>query len=80
MSDSPANTENTEANGAEDDGIDPIDKFAELPDAPPKKGLKLSWVGKLAVAIVSVWVFIAFFGPWIAPYHEAEFVVVNLRQ
>jgi len=72
MNDTPEKTENSEA---ADSDIDPIDKFAELPDAPPKKGIKLSWVGKLAVAIVSVWVFIAFAGPWIAPYHEAEFVV-----
>lgn len=71
MSDSP---ENTEANGAEETSIDPIDKFAELPDAPPKKGIKLSWVGKIATAIVAIWVVIAFIGPWIAPYHEAEFV------
>ena len=70
MNDKP---ENTDA-GAAEPAVDEIDKFAELPDAPPKKGLKLSWVGKVAVAIVAVWVLIAFIGPWIAPYHEAEFV------
>lgn len=70
MNDTP---ENTEA-GAAEPVVDTIDKFAELPDAPPKKGLKLSWVGKVAVAIVAAWVLVAFIGPWIAPYHEAEFV------
>jgi peptide/nickel transport system permease protein len=67
-------TENTQSGAAEAE-VDEIDKFAELPDAPPKKGIKLSWVGKLSVAIVAVWVVIAFIGPWIAPYHEAEFIV-----
>ncbi len=77
MSDTPENTaapeDQTDDSG--DDSIDPIDKFAELPDAPPKRGIRLSWTGKIAVAIVALWVFLAFFGPWIAPYHEAEFVV-----
>ncbi len=74
MSDNPEKTQNTEDPGVEEKKIDPIDKFAELPDAPPKRGLKLSWVGKLAAAIVTGWVIIAFIGPFIAPYHEAEFV------
>lgn len=74
MSDNTDNTENTESAGGAAKKGDDIDKFAELPDAPPKKGLKLSWVGKIAVAIVAIWVFLAIFGPFIAPYHEAEFV------
>ncbi len=65
---------NTEENGAAEKKVDAIDKFAELPDAPPKKGLKLSWTGKIAVAIVATWIVVAFIGPFIAPYHEAEFV------
>jgi len=67
-------TEDTASGTADDKSIDPIDKFAELPDAPPKRGLRLSWVGKIASAIVVFWVTIAVVGPWIAPYHEAEFV------
>ncbi len=47
-------------------------KYDELPDAPPKKKLKLSWVGKISVAIVVAWIVIAFIGPYIAPYHEAD--------
>jgi peptide/nickel transport system permease protein len=46
--------------------------YDELPDAPPKKRIKLSWVGKTSVAIVALWIVIAFIGPFIAPYHEAD--------
>jgi peptide/nickel transport system permease protein len=46
--------------------------YDELPDAPPKKRIKLTWVGKLSVAIVVLWIVIAFIGPFIAPYHEAD--------
>jgi len=49
-----------------------IDKFDELPDAPPKRRIKLTWLGKLSVVIVVFWVVIAFIGPWIAPYHEMD--------
>ncbi len=72
MSDSTEQTGNTGA--AAEKSVDIVDKFAELPDAPPKKGIKLSWVGKVAVAIVGAWIVIAIIGPWIAPYHEAEFI------
>ncbi|MCZ6578646.1 MAG: ABC transporter permease [Gammaproteobacteria bacterium] len=47
-------------------------KYDELPDAPPKKELKLTWVGKLGVAVVVFWLVIAFIGPYIAPFHEAD--------
>ncbi len=46
--------------------------YDELPDAPPKKRIKLSWVGKISVAIVVAWIVIAFIGPFVAPYHEAD--------
>ncbi len=52
--------------------VDTIDRFDELPDAPPKKGLKLSWVGKTAVAIVALWLIIAAIGPAVAPFHEMD--------
>ena len=52
--------------------VEEIDKFDELPDSPPKRKLKLSWVGKIATAIVVFWVVIAFIGPFIAPYHEMD--------
>jgi peptide/nickel transport system permease protein len=46
--------------------------YDELPDAPPKKKLKLTWVGKLGVVVVVFWIFIAMFGPYLAPFHEAD--------
>ncbi len=50
------------------------DQFDELPDAPPKSTIRLSWIGKVSVIIVGVWVFLAFFGPWIAPWAESHFI------
>ena len=52
--------------------VDEIDNFAELPDAPPKRRLKLSWIGKLAVAVVAFWIVMVAIGPYIAPFHEAD--------
>ncbi|NNE21459.1 MAG: ABC transporter permease [Rhizobiales bacterium] len=52
--------------------------YDELPDAPPKTRLRLSWVGKISVAVVAFWVFIAIVGPYIAPYHEAFFIEDDL--
>ena len=49
-------TEQTTAK--EEDVIAKLDAFAELPDAPPKRRLKLSWVGKLGVAVVVFWLII----------------------
>ncbi len=54
------------------DVIEQLDKFDELPDAPPKRKLKLSWVGKIATAIVVFWMVIAVVGPFIAPFHEMD--------
>ncbi len=54
------------------DVIEQLDKFDELPDAPPKRKLKLSWVGKIAAAIVVFWMVIAVVGPFIAPFHEMD--------
>ena len=52
--------------------VEQLDKFDELPDAPPKRKLKLSWVGKIASAIVIFWLVIAAIGPFIAPFHEMD--------
>lgn len=64
------------------DSVAPADdaptKYDELPDAPPKSGLKLSWVGKISVLIVAFWVAVALVGPFVAPYHEAEFIEEDL--
>jgi len=47
-------------------------QFDELPDAPPRRRLKFSWSGKLGICVVTLWMVLAFIGPNIAPYHEAE--------
>lgn len=52
----------------------PPEVYDELPDAPPKKRVRLSTTGKICTAIVAFWVVIALIGPWIAPYHEAFFI------
>lgn len=53
--------------------------YDELPDAPPKAKMRLSIVGKIACAVVAFWVVIAVIGPYIAPYHEAEFIEEDLQ-
>lgn len=52
--------------------VEEIDKFDELPDAPPKRKLKLSWTGKIATMIVIFWMVIAIIGPFVAPFHEMD--------
>ena len=49
-------------------------QFDELPDAPPKRKMKLTMVGKTAVSIVVFWVVMCFIGPWVSPYHEADII------
>ena len=49
-----------------------LDSFDELPDAPPKRRIKLSLTGKIAVAVVAFWMVIVVIGPSIAPYHEMD--------
>jgi len=66
MSEAQVNKEKEEAVIAE------LDSFAELPDAPPKRRIKLSWVGKISVAIVAFWLVICVIGPSIAPFHEMD--------
>ena len=50
------------------------DQFEELPDAPPKSTIRLSWVGKISLIVVSIWIALAVFGPWIAPWDESHFI------
>ena len=65
--------ETIEVNKAkEEEVLKQLDSFAELPDAPPKRKLKLSWVGKVSVAIVVFWLVICVIGPSIAPFHEMD--------
>jgi peptide/nickel transport system permease protein len=49
-----------------------LDSFAELPDAPPKRKFRLSWVGYCASAVVAFWLIICLIGPSIAPFHEMD--------
>ncbi len=63
-------TENTI--NKEEDVLAKLDKFDELPDAPPKKRLKLSWVGILAVGVVAFWLIMVAIGPSVAPFHEMD--------
>lgn len=53
-------------------------QFDELPDAPPRQRLRLSLTGKVCVTIVALFVAMALFGPYIAPFNEAEFIEEDL--
>ena len=50
----------------------PASQFEELPDAPPRRRLQLSWSGKLGICVVVFWAVIVAIGPTISPYHEAD--------
>jgi len=47
-------------------------QFEELPDAPPKRKIKLSWAGKTGLVVLIFWAIIVAIGPLISPYHEAD--------
>ncbi len=65
-------TEENKNKTKEEAVIAELDAFAELPDAPPKRRIKLTWVGKLSVAVVAFWLIICVIGPSIAPFHEMD--------
>ena len=46
--------------------------FDELPDSAPSSPYRPSWTGWLGIAVVGFWVFIAIFGPWLAPLGEND--------
>ena len=46
--------------------------FDELPDSAPSSPYRPSWTGWLGIAVVTFWVFIAIFGPWLAPLGEND--------
>jgi len=56
----------------EEEVLAKLDAFAELPDAPPKRRIKLSWLGKASVAVVVFWLVIVVIGPSIAPFNEMD--------
>jgi peptide/nickel transport system permease protein len=56
----------------EEEVLAELDSFAELPDAPPKRKFRLSWVGYCSSAVVAFWLIICLIGPSIAPFHEMD--------
>tara|TARA_B100000686_G_scaffold334835_1_gene402667 strand:+ start:36028 stop:36957 length:930 start_codon:yes stop_codon:yes gene_type:complete len=62
----------------EKDEISNSQQFEELPDAPPRRKLRLSWTGKIGVAMILFWMIIVVIGPYVAPYHEADFLDESL--
>jgi peptide/nickel transport system permease protein len=46
--------------------------FDELPDSAPSARYSPSWTGWIGIVVVGFWVFIAIFGPWLAPMGENE--------
>lgn len=68
-------TSNTAKNTKGEHFVAPYDagvSFDELPDSAPSSRYSPSWTGWLGIAIVSFWVFIAIFGPWLAPLGEND--------
>ena len=63
---------------AETEQTDTKMHFDELPDAPPRRKIKLSWPGKISIVVLVFWTAIVAIGPYIAPYHEAEFLDESL--
>jgi peptide/nickel transport system permease protein len=53
-------------------------QFNELPDAPPRRKIKLSWPGKISIGVLIFWAVIVAIGPYIAPYDEGEFLDESL--
>ena len=56
----------------EEEVLAKLDSFAELPDAPPKRRIKLTWIGKTSVAVVIFWLVMCVVGPSVAPFHEMD--------
>jgi peptide/nickel transport system permease protein len=68
-------TSNTAKNTQAEHFVAPYDagvSFDELPDSAPSSRYSPSWTGWLGITIVSFWVFIAIFGPWLAPLGEND--------
>jgi peptide/nickel transport system permease protein len=51
-----------------------IEAYEELQDAAPVQKIKLSLTGKIASGVVIFWIFIALFGSYLAPFHEADLI------
>ncbi len=62
----------------ENDEATAATRFEELPDAPPRRRLALTWSGKLGICVVAFWAVIVVIGPYISPYHEADILDESL--
>ncbi len=67
-------------NAVENDTVarEALAAFEELPDAPPRRRIRFSRIGKVAIAVVVFWMAMVVLGPSIAPYHEADFLDESL--
>ena len=65
------NTATSNSNGLHRQSAE-ITHFDELPDAPPRRRVHLSWTGKIGIAVIVFWLLMVIIGPFIAPYHEAD--------
>ena len=68
-------TRDTKLPAASDHYVAPYDagvSFDELPDSAPSARYSPSWTGWVGIVVVGFWVFIAIFGPWLAPMGENE--------
>jgi len=54
-------------------------EFEELPDAPPRRALRLSPTGWASVGVILFWLAMALAGSFIAPYSEAQFIEDDLQ-
>lgn len=48
--------------------------FRELQDAAPRRRFRLGFMAKLGISVLIFWILIAIFGPWLAPFNQAEMV------
>lgn len=72
MTDNSARDADTEVIQAGTAGATAGAAYDELPDAPPRQRIRLSWLGRSAAAIVLLWVVLAIIGPSIAPFHVSD--------
>ncbi len=64
-----------------DENADPaaLDAVEQRPSLPPKQGIRLSPLGWTAAGVVAFWLVMAVIGPWIAPWHEADFIEFDAK-
>ena len=45
-----------------------------ISEEQPRRSLKFSGAGKTGIVVILFWITMVFIGPWVAPFHEAEFL------